>query len=120
MDLSQLSKDAEPLLLQVLTAATAVVVAAIGYVGTLIGFKVAQIRQAQLELTKLQQGKQIAEISAKAAQQDPKLVTNEQMKESVLNTMSATVPDLGDHLHDKLAEAAVLDLKNDTKSNTAG
>lgn len=113
MNWHDITVQIQPALVNFLNAALGFGVLVLGLAGSWLAVKWGVAKQAETNLSQLQQGKEVAAVAVKAAQQNPSIQGNNAMKSSALETVKATVPDLGDHLHDKLVEAAVKDMKTE-------
>lgn len=113
IDWNEVGQQIQPGIINFLNAALGVATIALGGIGVWLGIVFAKKKQAETALTQLQHAKEIAEVSVKAVEQNPDIQTNEAKKASALEAVNATVPKLGDHLHDKLVEAAVKDLRKE-------
>lgn len=96
---------------------TQLVLLLLGLAGTWVMVKQGQLKQAEIEREQLEKGKQVASIAVAAAIQSDKvantgdpLTDNAEMKQYAMEAMAQTVPKLGNHLHEKLVESAVLDM----------
>lgn len=111
IDWNQIILPLLPTLGAIALAAGTVVLGLFGVAKAKVALWEAKIKQSEAELSKLEQGRQTAEIAVKSVEQNPLVVSGLAKKEAAIDTVKKTVDDLGDHLPEHLVEAAVKDMK---------
>jgi hypothetical protein len=113
IDWNEIGRQIQPAIINFVTAIIGIAATVVtGFLSAYLAKKTGK-ESAEADLARLQHGKEVAAIAVKAAEQNPAIVGNNNMKTSALDTVSSIVPKLGDHLHDKLVEAAVKDMRTE-------